>query len=123
MHTLFIQCKKKDGLYIEERTRVRQWEELSFYTKLGESYNLKKLNGERLQNNEDTILKKLRSQCIHPQVIGCNGVPMGFLGVNVKNNVYTSSPSDILHCFLADIIRNGLDYEYHTKCSKIKYKN
>ena len=52
------------------------------------------------------ILKKLLNQSIHPIAIGCNGVPMGFISEGVKNNVYISSPSDILHGFLAGIIRN-----------------
>ena len=97
---------KRDGLYIEERARMRQWDDLDYYTKLGETYYYRKINGERITKEEDNILKKLKNQSIHPQVIGCSGVPMGLLGDNVKNNVYASSPSDILHGFLAGIIRN-----------------
>jgi len=97
---------RKDGIYCEATTKLRQYEDLEYYTIKAEIFNRKKLNGERLSERETTILKKLQNQSVQAMKIGCNGVPMGFIDFNIKNNVYISSPNDILHGFLAGIIRN-----------------
>ena len=97
---------RRNGLYNANNCSLRQAPELEYYTQLGESYETMKQNGERLDERKKQILKKLLNQSIHPIAIGCNGVPMGFISEGVKNNVYISSPSDILHGFLAGIIRN-----------------
>jgi hypothetical protein len=97
---------KKDGLYNENECRIRQAEELEYYTALGEMLENRKKEGVILSDRENSILQKLKNQCIHPIALGCNQVPMGFIEEGIKNNVYRSSPCDILHGFLAGIIRN-----------------
>lgn len=97
---------RQDGLYDERKCMLRQYRELETYTAVAEDYYNRKIKGEKLSTSENIILKKLHRQCIHPMKLGCNGVPMGYLGVNHENNIYNSCPSDILHGFLAGIIRN-----------------
>ena len=97
---------RRNGIYIEKNCDVRQAEELEYYTQLGESYEKMKRYGTKLDHIQLQVLKKLENQSIHPLTLGCNGVPMGFISEGVKNNVYRSCPSDILHGFLAGIIRN-----------------